>query len=132
MELCAEAVKISPNSPVAQYNFGMALLQNQRLGEALHILTPPGGSLLTIPKYNTTLAWSCCCTTNRMKPRVISPPLSLKGRTSRRRIAAWRRLCPNNTNPRKPFFITARRCASSRNSPKQKPRSAKSFPPIRI
>jgi tetratricopeptide (TPR) repeat protein len=32
---CAEAVRIAPNSPVAQYNFGMALLQNNRLDEAL-------------------------------------------------------------------------------------------------
>jgi tetratricopeptide (TPR) repeat protein len=36
--LCTEAVRISPNSPVAQYNFGMALLQNQRLGEAIEHL----------------------------------------------------------------------------------------------
>jgi tetratricopeptide (TPR) repeat protein len=36
--LCAEAVRIAPNSPVAQYNFGMALLQNQRLGESLEHL----------------------------------------------------------------------------------------------
>jgi Tfp pilus assembly protein PilF len=36
--LCAEAVRIAPNSPVAQYNFGMALLQDQRLGEALEHL----------------------------------------------------------------------------------------------
>ena len=38
MRLCAEAVRISPNSPVAQYNFGMALLQNQRLDEAMEHL----------------------------------------------------------------------------------------------
>jgi tetratricopeptide (TPR) repeat protein len=38
MMVCAEAVRISPNSPVAQYNFGMALLQNQRLGEAIEHL----------------------------------------------------------------------------------------------
>jgi len=36
--LCAEAVRIAPNSPVAQYNLGMALLQNQRLGEAVEHL----------------------------------------------------------------------------------------------
>jgi Flp pilus assembly protein TadD len=36
--LCTEAVRIAPNSPVAQYNFGMALLQNQRLGEAIEHL----------------------------------------------------------------------------------------------
>jgi protein O-mannosyl-transferase len=36
--LCAEAVRIAPNSPVAQYNYGMALLQNQRLGEAIEHL----------------------------------------------------------------------------------------------
>jgi tetratricopeptide (TPR) repeat protein len=36
--LCAEAVRISPNSPVAQYNYGMALLQDQRLGEAIEHL----------------------------------------------------------------------------------------------
>ena len=36
--LCAEAVRIAPNSPVAQYNLGMALLQNQRLGEAIEHL----------------------------------------------------------------------------------------------
>jgi tetratricopeptide (TPR) repeat protein len=36
--LCAEAVRIAPNSPVTQYNFGMALLQDQRLGEALEHL----------------------------------------------------------------------------------------------
>jgi Flp pilus assembly protein TadD len=35
MMLCAEAARIAPNSPVAQYNFGMALLQNNRLDEAL-------------------------------------------------------------------------------------------------
>ena len=38
MMFCAEAVRIAPNSPVAQYNFGMALLQDQRLGEALEHL----------------------------------------------------------------------------------------------
>jgi tetratricopeptide (TPR) repeat protein len=31
-------VRISPNSPVAQYNFGMALLQNHRLDEAVEHL----------------------------------------------------------------------------------------------
>ena len=36
--LCAEAVRISPNSPVAQYNLGMALLQNQKLDEAIEHL----------------------------------------------------------------------------------------------
>ena len=40
--LCAEAVRIAPNSPVAQYNFGMALLQNQRLDEALEHLDAAG------------------------------------------------------------------------------------------
>jgi Tfp pilus assembly protein PilF len=38
MMLGAEAVRIEPNSPVAQYNFGMVLLQNHRLGEALEHL----------------------------------------------------------------------------------------------
>ena len=42
MMLCAEAVRISPNSPVAQYNFGMALLQNDRLDEALAHLDAAG------------------------------------------------------------------------------------------
>jgi Flp pilus assembly protein TadD len=42
MMLCAEAVRIAPNSPVAQYNFGMALLQNQRLGEAIEHLDAAG------------------------------------------------------------------------------------------
>jgi tetratricopeptide (TPR) repeat protein len=42
MELCAEAVKISPNSPVAQYNFGLALLQNDRRDEALAHLDAAG------------------------------------------------------------------------------------------
>jgi tetratricopeptide (TPR) repeat protein len=36
--LCTEAVRIAPNSPVAQYNFGMALLQNQKPGEAIEHL----------------------------------------------------------------------------------------------
>jgi tetratricopeptide (TPR) repeat protein len=36
--LCAEAVRIAPNSPVAQYNYGMTLLQNQGLNEALEHL----------------------------------------------------------------------------------------------
>jgi len=36
--LCAEAARISPNSPVTQYNFGMALLQNNRLDDALEHL----------------------------------------------------------------------------------------------
>jgi tetratricopeptide (TPR) repeat protein len=40
--VCAEAVRIAPNSPVAQYNFGMALLQNQRLGEAIEHLDAAG------------------------------------------------------------------------------------------
>ena len=36
--LCTEAVRIAPNSPVAQYNFGMALLQNHKLDEAVEHL----------------------------------------------------------------------------------------------
>jgi tetratricopeptide (TPR) repeat protein len=36
--LCTEAVRIAPNSPVAQYNYGMALLQNQLLDEAIEHL----------------------------------------------------------------------------------------------
>ena len=42
MMLCAEAVRIAPNSPVAQYNFGMALLQNNKLDEALAHLDAAG------------------------------------------------------------------------------------------
>ena len=42
MMLCAEAVRIASNSPVAQYNYGMALLQNQRLGEAIEHLDAAG------------------------------------------------------------------------------------------
>ena len=40
--VCAEAVKISPNSPVAQYNYGMALLQNHKPDEALAHLDAAG------------------------------------------------------------------------------------------
>jgi tetratricopeptide (TPR) repeat protein len=42
MMLCAEAVRIAPNSPVTQYNYGMALLQNDRLDEALAHLEAAG------------------------------------------------------------------------------------------
>jgi tetratricopeptide (TPR) repeat protein len=42
MMLYAEAVRIAPNSPVAQYNFGMALLQNNKLDEALAHLDAAG------------------------------------------------------------------------------------------
>jgi tetratricopeptide (TPR) repeat protein len=40
--VCAEAVRIAPNSPVTQYNFGMALLQNNKLEEALAHLDAGG------------------------------------------------------------------------------------------
>ena len=36
--LCKEAVRLAPNSPVAQYNLGMALLQDQKLGAAIEHL----------------------------------------------------------------------------------------------
>jgi Flp pilus assembly protein TadD len=42
MMFCAEAVRIAPYSPVAQYNFGMALLQNNKLDEALAHLDAAG------------------------------------------------------------------------------------------
>jgi tetratricopeptide (TPR) repeat protein len=49
--LCTEAARIAPNSPVTQYNLGMALLQNNHLDEALEHLE---AAVRLVPRHSET------------------------------------------------------------------------------
>jgi len=116
-------VRISPNSPVAEYNFGMALLQTRGWAKRLNILTPARAarSAQFRIQYNLGLVLLLHDKPDEAASHFAAALVERPGfAEAHYRLAQG--FCPNNTNQRKPFFITARRCASSRNSPKRRPR----------